>query len=191
MTGASVTWTRSQYDQWLAELIESRGAKAPRTALGRAPHGLTSPLLAGVIEGFILGFPDDHACFEWPYAKDRDGYAYARVGSRASVRVHRFIYESVSGPIPVGLVLDHLCRNRGCVNPHHLEPVSHAANIQRGVGLAPLNAAKTHCKRGHPFDADNTRIRKTGRACRTCERNRVKRSCRSTVHSRASVTRAL
>ena len=73
---------------------------------------------------------------------------------------------------------------------YHLEPVTHAENIRRGEGVAALNASKTHCKRGHPFNFENTRHRKTGRACRTCDRA-GQQARRSTIHSRASVTRAL
>ena len=188
MAGASVTWTSGQFEAWLSRLVATRGVEAPRTKLGRAPHGLTVPLMDGLRVGFLAGSIDPEPCFEWPYMHDRDGYSTSRVG-RAGARVYRYIYEYVRGPIGE-LVLDHLCRNRGCVNPHHLEPVTHAENIRRGEGVAALNASKTHCKRGHPFNFENTRHRKTGRACRTCDRA-GQQARRSTIHSRASVTRAL
>lgn len=84
---------------------------------------------------------------------------------------HRFAYESLVGPIPEGLILDHLCRNTLCVNPRHLEPVTHRVNLLRGVGASAMNAKKTHCPQGYPYDEQNTRITWRGyRACRACER---------------------
>lgn len=93
------------------------------------------------------------------------------------VGAHRFCYELLVGPVPDGLVLDHLCRVRHCVNPDHLEPVTHRENVSRGVGPTAINSQKTHCKRGHPFTKENTgfmRRWKEGdgtslsRFCKTC-----------------------
>jgi hypothetical protein len=70
-------------------------------------------------------------CWEWTGAKDRDGYGTMHHRNRP-YRAHRFAYEQFVGPIPDGLVIDHLCTNRGCVNPEHLEPVTNAVNIKRG-----------------------------------------------------------
>ncbi|MFJ2662519.1 HNH endonuclease signature motif containing protein [Arthrobacter koreensis] len=83
-------------------------------------------------------------------------------------RVHRVAYELFSGPIPNGLVLDHLCRNRGCFNPNHLEPVTRAVNNLRGVGFMAAHARKTHCPKGHPYDEKNTQIKNGARRCRAC-----------------------
>ncbi|MGZ6854085.1 MAG: HNH endonuclease [Mycobacteriaceae bacterium] len=86
------------------------------------------------------------------------------------------------GPIPRGLELDHLCRNRRCVNPDHLEPVSHRENCHRaelGVAAADIMRSRTHCPRGHKYDQSNTyRTPKGYRVCRTCHRDR-ERSRRS------------
>lgn len=92
---------------------------------------------------------------------------------------HRIAYAFAVGPIPEGLTLDHLCRNRACCNPSHLEPVTNGENVMRGTGMAPVNAIKTHCVRGHPFDAANTYWHGTHRNCRACGRVRSAASRRN------------
>jgi len=116
-------------------------------------------------------------CWEWTGARNAGGYGrYWRGAGRGARFAHVVAYELVYGPVPTGLVLDHLCRNPRCVNPDHLEAVTTRVNIVvRGVGPIAANARKTHCKRGHAFDAVNTYvIRKkngrVGRACRACQR---------------------
>jgi hypothetical protein len=113
-------------------------------------------------------------CWEWAGAHNRDGYGTAYTGTRP-LGAHRVIYELLVGPIPEGLTIDHLCRNRGCVNPSHMEPVPKRVNLLRGVGVGALHAAKTHCVHGHPFDAENTRITSRGRVCRQCHRERERK----------------
>ena len=84
---------------------------------------------------------------------------------------HRIAYEKANGPIPAGMQIDHLCRNRACVNPSHLEAVTQRENLLRGTGTPAKNAAKTQCKHGHPFDATNTYVKPNGsRQCRACAR---------------------
>lgn len=97
-------------------------------------------------------------------------YGYGRIGiDYRKYQAHRFSWEINVGPIPEGLDLDHLCRNRACVNPSHLEPVTRQVNLLRGVGATATNAAKEFCKRGHEFTPENTMVRKEGwRNCRAC-----------------------
>lgn len=111
---------------------------------------------------------DDPGCWEWKGSRLKGGYAHAHRPHRR-ILAHRFAYELLVGPIPQGLHLDHLCRNRACVNPAHLEPVSARENILRGTSMCAANAKKTHCKRGHPYDEKNTYINPNGaRSCRVC-----------------------
>ncbi|MGO3650436.1 HNH endonuclease signature motif containing protein [Agrococcus casei] len=83
---------------------------------------------------------------------------------------HRFAYADSRGAIPEGLEIDHLCRNRSCVNPKHLEAVSKRENLARGYAVPAINARKTHCKRGHEFTAENTYRWGSSRICRACKR---------------------
>jgi hypothetical protein len=111
----------------------------------------------------------EDGCWNWTAGITRKGYAtfWDQVQNRDR-RAHRWAYEWFIGPIPEGLQIDHLCRNRRCVNPTHLEPVTARENTFRGVTIAARNAAKTHCPSGHPFDETNTYRRKSGRDCRAC-----------------------
>jgi hypothetical protein len=80
---------------------------------------------------------------------------------------HRVVYERFVEPVPEGLELDHLCRNRGCVNPDHLEAVTHSINVRRG-DMPKRNGEKTHCKHGHEFTEENTYRHRGARNCKTC-----------------------
>lgn len=112
----------------------------------------------------------DADCWLWTGALDQDGYGFLNI-SEKSVRAHRWSYELNVGPIPDGLVIDHLCRVRHCVNPAHLEPVTNGENVMRGEGLAPTLARVTHCPQGHEYNEENTYVKPGGRnhrACRVC-----------------------
>lgn len=110
-------------------------------------------------------------CWEWTAGRHTNGYALFR--SANSNLAHRWVWTTLVGPIPEGLNIDHLCRNRICVNPDHLEVVEPAVNTMRGTGLMAMNARKTHCKRGHEFIQANIRpTAKGGRSCLTCAREK-------------------
>lgn len=112
-------------------------------------------------------------CFEWKAAKSKGGYGVFRVGS-SQVKAHRWAYERANGPIPEGLVIDHLCRNTSCVNPDHLEAVTIRANIRRGNN----GVLRTHCKNGHALTPENTRGRadRNERVCIACASGRARES---------------
>lgn len=110
-------------------------------------------------------------CWVWTASTYPSGYGAFGVAPGKVNCAHRFAYELLVGPIPEGLQLDHLCRTRLCVNPVHLEPVTIAENVLRGIGPSATNARKTHCIHGHPFDEANTKIDREGfRHCRACSR---------------------
>jgi len=119
-------------------------------------------------------------CWLWMAGIARNGYGYLSFrGTRWLA--HRISYEAHVGVIPEGLDLDHLCRNRSCVNPVHLEPVTRKVNLGRssliGRGAGKHQSAKTHCPQGHEYTPENTRQMKQrkGRICRECDRIRNRR----------------
>lgn len=120
----------------------------------------------------------ENGCWEWTGGLT-DGYgsfALAVVTGQPQrhVRAHRWAYENLVGPVPKGKELDHLCRNRACVNPDHLQAVSKSENILRGLGAPAINSRKQFCKRGHAFSGDNLALTEKGgkiyRRCRECVR---------------------
>lgn len=119
-------------------------------------------------------------CWAWTAAIASTGYGAFSIGKRY-ILAHRFAYESTIGPIPEELTLDHKCRNRACVNPAHLEPVTRGANTLRGKTISAENTLKTHCPQGHEYSETNTYYLKNHRNCRSChrERERVRRANRT------------
>ena len=97
----------------------------------------------------------DTGCWIWQKYITKDGYG--QIGLDYKIQyAHRVVYELLVGPIPEGKHLDHLCRNRACINPEHLEPVTCQENILRGIGPTAQKAKQTHCSRGHEFTPENT-----------------------------------
>mgnify|MGYP002335908730 CR=1 FL=1 len=114
----------------------------------------------------------ESGCWIWMGTVKEHGYGVIGENYK-NIRAHRLAYEKYRGPIPKGLVLDHLCRVPSCVNPWHLEPVTDAENFARG---RHPNREKTHCKNGHPLSGENLYIypeNKKGsvrRSCKTCRK---------------------
>lgn len=119
------------------------------------------------LETALAQLPTD-ACVVWTGKLNQDGYGQ-----------HRLVWKAVGGPPPGGkgsarMTLDHLCRNRACVNPAHLELVPHRVNVLRGDTPAARKAAQTHCVKGHEFTPENTYRRPEGeRECRACRRDQL------------------
>ncbi len=126
-----------------------------------------------VLERFLAKVEfTDMGCWLWKGSKDKDDYGRFEVNKKPAL-AHRFSYEYFCGPIPDDLEPDHLCRNHPCVNPDHLELVSHGENIRRGDLKAMGNPRriKDHCPKGHPYNKENTYIDRRGkRNCRECRR---------------------
>jgi hypothetical protein len=130
-------------------------------------------------------------CWKWRLSLNHDGYGRANYKHRQML-AHRTSYEAFVGEVPAGQELDHLCRTRECVNPDHLEAVSHYVNIMRGKCFSSLNAKKTHCHAGHPLSGSNVyTTRNGGRVCRTCSNAASIRYTRSGARERTRARSAL
>ena len=105
-----------------------------------------------------------NGCWLWLGGTDTSGYGQLWLNGRQKL-AHRYFYEMAYGLIPEGMQIDHLCRVRRCVNPDHLEVVTHIENIRRGTG----SGSRTYCPKGHPYDPSNTVFNSKGhRECRIC-----------------------
>lgn len=130
-------------------------------------------------------------CWIFMGALTKGGYGLVTTGSRCdgtrkNEYAHRVVYEQLVGPIPGDMELDHVvargCVSTACVNPDHLQPVTHAENIRRGAvtGCVLYQRAKTHCPKGHQYVGDNLKIWRGRRHCRTCK-NAAQRGYRAVL----------
>lgn len=114
-------------------------------------------------------------CWDWLGVKNQFGYGRVWLAQGGTKVAHRMAWELVKGPIRDGFNLDHLCRNRGCVNPSHLEPVTQLENVNRGLKGVNLTRT-THCKRGHDLSVEGLYYHPSGtNTCRGCDRERNRR----------------
>lgn len=127
-------------------------------------------------EAKVKKLPSGHWMWTGARASRDKAYGAATLDKRVQP-AHRVAWQLYRGPIPEGLVIDHLCRVTLCVNPDHLQPATGQLNTLRGDAPSAVNAAKTHCVNDHPFEGDNLIIRASGsRDCRTCRRERTRRN---------------
>ena len=154
----SRSWCVMHYERW-------RAHGDPEVVLQKkVTSGYT------LLERFYDNVLEEEGCWVWKGTVVDRGYGHFYADSKA-VRAHRWSYQHFVGPIPEGLVLDHLCRNTLCVNPSHLEPVTSAENARRGK----CGVLRTHCAQGHEMTEENTYLTTpadgyTRRACRECHR---------------------
>lgn len=138
---------------------------------------------------WAMAMPEPNSnCLFWMGGLNKAGYG--RYGQR---QAHTLAYELAIGPIPEGKEPDHLCMVKSCIAPWHLEPVTHGENLRRSptgilTRLGEMEAAKTHCPQGHPYDEENTFVRSRGsRECRTCMRERSRKYSQARKQERANV----
>lgn len=115
-------------------------------------------------------------CWLWLGAPNSEGYGHIAQGGKTHA-AHRLSWTLTGHTLTPGMTLDHLCRNRICVRPDHLEEVTNVANILRGSGSPAQNARKTHCPYGHPLSGENLYVRVTGRRqCKACRRQQQRKA---------------
>ena len=127
----------------------------------------------GAIDRFILHIKSVDGCWQWDMPNKSNGYGEFLVHYKR-ISAHRFSYEYFVGEIPDGLQIDHICRNRGCVNPNHLRVTSIAENVLSGVGITAINKRKTHCIRWHALKDGNVYLWRGKRNCRICRSDNSK-----------------
>jgi len=121
-------------------------------------------------------------CWIWRGYIEKNGYGKVTVDTRRDW-AHRHMYRLIVGEIPVGLELDHTCRNTYCINPAHLEPVTHAENMRRApYSACTIHGVKTHCPQGHPYSGDNLIVWGGFRYCRTCQ-NKYKKAYKAKIRN--------
>lgn len=167
-TGAKVKWL-CRCSCGIEVLVDGAKLRSGHTRSCGTCGALRRPALARFLDRVV----QDGDCWRWTGGLNGAGYGQFYIGGGGTGKgyAHRWSYEFHIGPIPTGLHLDHLCRNRACVNPWHLEPVTIRENVLRGLSDSARNAAKTHCPEGHPLAGENLYIGSKGeRRCRECSR---------------------
>ena len=134
---------------------------------------VTAPYKNKAYSRFMAKIDRSENCWLWTACKNVSGYGVFSLDGKPR-QAHRVSYEMYIGPIPDGLVIDHLCRNHSCVNPEHLEPVAQRENILRGKSPAARCATVKHCPQGHEYNEENTRRYRGFGYCRVCDRQRKK-----------------
>lgn len=180
MTPVHKQLTRYIEDAYAKDMPLTREQKIWATKVARyGPTGRSiQPKRRPILERFFdrVFFEPNTGCWLFDGSQSPDGYAYFYVADRKMKVAHKFLYEREVEPVPDGMELDHLCLVRCCVNPQHLEVVTHAENVRRAQ-VRNYNRNKTHCRRGHPYSGYNLTVTSNGeRSCKTCRRDDMRRS---------------
>lgn len=128
------------------------------------------------MKNYLKDIIDLTGCWEWAKAKSSAGYGQTRINNKLYY-THRLFYEQEYGFIPENLTIDHLCRNRACCNPNHLEVVTRKINNLRGNGWSGIKHRVTHCPQGHELAGSNLvkySLLTGHRKCKTCKNARDK-----------------
>ena len=152
----------------MGETLEQRIAAIIAAAPMPKRRGVRKPLERFMEKVQIL----PSGCWRWAGKIHRSGYGLFSVGHARHTTAHRWLYQQLHGPLAAAVDLDHLCRNRWCVRPSHVEPVTRRENLLRGETLPAGNVRKTHCPQGHPYDEENTYEYRGARQCLSCRRAR-------------------